>query len=118
MPEYGQFEGKITPEKERELLSGQLAQSPEKAKEIFDSHFQHKPEQVYEPGFVYSPEEIAKMQAHVTDLFSQEKEGAMQFLFNIVDTKGVLNAVEAAQGLPPVLLDEFHDRLTQYFKVR
>jgi len=105
------FEPRITPEQEREQLSSEIAQSPEKAQEILKRHFEKEPVDVYLPEYDVSSKQLSEIEKRIVDVGYEEKDKIIKELFNIVKTKGALNAVKVAEKLTPSLLDEFHDRL-------
>lgn len=106
----------FTPETEQAHLREQVSASPERAKEIIKEHIQQTPEEVYDSKFHYTPEQLAEAEKRVTDKHYQEKESALQHLFEIAETKGILNAVKTAKNLPASVMDEFHDRLVEHFR--
>ncbi|MBU2633581.1 hypothetical protein KJ751_03730 [Patescibacteria group bacterium] len=105
------FEPKITPEQEREQLSGQITRTPEKAREIMGKHFEKKPSDIYLPEYDISPGQFSEIEKKIVDIGYEEKDRIMKELFSIAETKGVLNAFNVARKLTPSLLDDFHDQL-------
>ncbi|MFH1978794.1 MAG: hypothetical protein ABII97_00150 [Patescibacteria group bacterium] len=116
MIQEGHFEQGLTPQQEIEGLRKRAMESPEKTPEILKEHFAQAPEQVYAPGYLPSPEDVARMEQKVVDAHYQEKENAIKYLFEIVKEKGALNAAGIAKKLDPALQDEFHDRLVFYLR--
>jgi hypothetical protein len=117
--EESQFEPKITPEKEREQLMGQVVKSPEKAPEIIKEHLQQTPEQVYMPEHILSPEERSEIEKRINDAHYKEKEEIIGRLFDTVKEKGILNAAQIVQKLnDPSITDAFHSRLVNYLRER
>jgi len=109
------FEPKITPEQEKERLSSEIAQTPERAREIMEKHFEKKPSDVYLPGYDISSKQFSEIEKRIVDVGYEEKDKIIKELFHIVETKGALNAVGVVQKLTPALIDEFHDRLVPYY---
>lgn len=107
---------KITPKQEAIQLKEQISASPEKAKEIVGAHLEKEPERVYASGFTPSPEKMAQLKQQLLDPHYKEKEKAMEKIFRIAESHGLINAVKAAQKADPALLDEFHDRIIKYIK--
>ncbi|MCF7835900.1 MAG: hypothetical protein K9M15_02145 [Candidatus Marinimicrobia bacterium] len=107
------FEQKITPQQEKEMLSQQIQQSPEKAKDIVETHLRKEANGIYLPGYNVSQGELSEIEKRIIDVGFEEKEKIIRELFSIVETKGMLNAVSVVKKLTPSLIDEFHDRLVE-----
>lgn len=105
---------KITPREEIAVLREQISASPERAKEIINSHLERDPNEVYKNGFIPSPEKFARLKQQLLDPHFKEKEKAMEKIFAIAENHGLINAVRAAQKADPSILDEFHDRVIRY----
>lgn len=109
-------EQNFTPETEKTHLREQISVSPERAKEIIKEHVQQTPEEIYDPKFHYTPEQLVEAEKRVIDKHYQKKESALQHLFEMAEEEGILNAVKTAKNLPASVMDEFHDRLVEHFR--
>ena len=113
MAEQG-FEQQITPESQKEFLRGQIEKQPERAKEIMGDYLQKEPEVVYGPEKVVGRQEMSEMEKRIVDVRYEERENAVQYLFQIARDKGLLYASRVAKKADPSVMEEFHDRLVNY----
>jgi hypothetical protein len=110
------FERKLTPETEAEKLREEIAEIPEKAKEIVEEHLRQDPERVYEPSYLIPKEQRDVIAKEIKDPSFREKREQLGELLRLVETKGILPVVDIVKNLDPSLEDEFHDLLVQYLR--
>ncbi len=101
--------------KEKEILK--MNQTPvreEVIKSQIEEHKQKAPEEVLESNYAFKKKEV---EAIVLDLAPEEHDDKMAELVNILQEKGVINAISVVEALKdPHLDDDFHRFLVQYIK--
>ncbi|GMQ95040.1 MAG: hypothetical protein BMS9Abin13_150 [Patescibacteria group bacterium] len=98
-------------DKERALeVRGERMPRAEIAAEKVREYVEKPPEEVLSSGHQMKVDEIEEKVLH----FSTEHEKAVDELVDVVEEKGIKNALEVAEKLGPHIRDDFHRLLVQY----
>lgn len=111
-----QFEKKLSPAEEREILRVKITESPGGAKEILKEHLAQKPEAVLDSSSMLTLQEKEEIKRTLQDPFYKERNEQLGALLGMVEEKGILPVASVVKDLDPALEDAFHDVLIQYLR--
>jgi hypothetical protein len=102
-------------QKEKEILErNQTPMQEDVIRAQIEEHKERKPEKVLEKGYALHKKEVESI---VLDLSPEEHDDKMAELINILQDKGVLNALVVVEKLKDAHVeDDFHRFLVQYIK--
>ena len=123
----------MTPEEELDILKKRITQleantekeglekgREELTKKAIREHAEQKPEEILDKKYIISKEEVRRDAERIAKLSGIESlhEKKMRELLQIVEDRGILNAITIVRDLKdPHLEDDFHDSLVAYLQI-